>query len=125
MLHLTQGATTGIIIVTLWEKLTIADDIYYKFTYTHSVTKEVVTDTIAATEDESTYPTRYNQFTLNPSVLFANKPSGEWHYKVYQQEGVAGSQGILLEQGKLFITPATAFAYTKPNEQTTYIIPAE
>lgn len=125
MLHLLQGATSGTIVVTLWEKLTITEDIYYRFRFTHSVTKEVVAITIAQTSDESTYPQRFNQFTVNPSVLFAGYNSGEWHYKVYQQEGVAGPQGILLEQGKLFIEPATAFNYTMPNEQTNYYIPAE
>lgn len=124
MLHLTQGSTTGTIVVTLYEKLTLTEDVYYKFVYTHSVTKEVVTDVIAATSDDSTYPQRYNEFAVNPSVLFANKPIGEWHYKVYEQEGISGTQGNLLEQGKLFIEPATAFTYTTPNETTTYYIPA-
>jgi hypothetical protein len=123
MLHLLQGSTSETIVVTLWEKLTITDDIFYQFEYTHSVTKEVVNTVVNATSDISTYPQRYNQFTVNTSVLFANRPIGEWHYKVYQQEGVGGSRGPLLEQGKLFIEPATAFAYTQPNEQTTYIIP--
>ena len=124
MLHLTQGASTGTIVVTLYEKLTLTEDVYYKFVYTHSVTKEVVTDVIAATSDASTYPQRYNEFSVNPSVLFANKPIGEWHYKVYEQEGINGAQGNLLEQGKLFIQPSTAFTYTTPNETTTYYIPA-
>jgi hypothetical protein len=124
MLQLTQGATSQNIVVTLWEKLTITSNIYYKFIYTHVVTKQTVTDTIAATSDISTYQERYNEFTLNPSVLFASKPTGEWHYKIYQQEGSGGNQGILLEQGKLFLTPATPFAYTKPNETTEYYIPS-
>lgn len=123
MLHLTQGNTADTIIVTLQEKQTLTEDVYYHFVYTHSVTKQQITDTIAATSDNSTYPSRYNEFTINTSILFANAPVGEWHYKVYEQEGVSGEPGALLEQGKLFLQRSTAFSFTKPTEATTYVIP--
>jgi len=124
MLQLVQGQTNETMVVTLWESLTITSDIYYQFEFQHSVTKQLVNVVYSAAFDLSTYPERYNEFAINTSVTFGNTPAGEWHYKVYQQEGVSGPRGILLEQGKLFIQQTPAFSYTKPNDSTTYTIPA-
>lgn len=123
MLQFTQGNTAQVVVVTLTEKVTITTNLFYKFVYQHSVTKQQITDLHNSASEESTYPTRYNQFTIDVAAIFASAPTGEWLYTVYEQSGAGGAQGGLLEQGKMFLKPATAFTFTKPNNITTYVIP--
>lgn len=79
MLEFKQDDTSAILIVTLTEKVTITNP-YYLFVFTHVLTKAVVSFIKSEAQDESDYPERYNQFTINPAVVFLNKPIGEWHY---------------------------------------------
>lgn len=103
------------LILTLTELQTTSAPDYY-FVFTNVLTKEAVTVTMANAQDESLFKERYNRFTINPSVVFANKTPGEWHYKVYEND----ISGALLEQGKAMIDSTTDFEYSKYNSETSF-----
>jgi hypothetical protein len=112
MLEFSQDNTSAILILTLTElKQTDSTDFY--FVFTHVTTKEQVTFT---DQDESSYPNRYNKFTIDPSVLFEDKQIGNWHYKVYETD----ASGVLLEQGKMILHRATEFEFTKYNSANSF-----
>ncbi len=121
MLVLTHGQTAEEIIVTLNEKRTLTTG-YYLFYFEHITTKDIVTKVYAFAEDESDYPDRFNQFTINTSVVFLNDNSGEWTYKVYESATSTTSPTGLteVEYGILKLNPATEFAYESYNEPTTF-----
>lgn len=123
MLLFSLNDTSAELIVTLTEKVSLNDP-YFLFVFTHVLTKEEVKFLKSEASDESSYPARYNQFTINPSVVFANKQPGEWHYNIYEQASSTNTDtdltGGLLEQGKLMIRRATEFEYTKYSGATTY-----
>lgn len=123
MLQFNQTDTAAVLIVTLTEKVTISDP-YYLFIFKHVLTKQTVTFIKYTGQDESVYPQRYNQFTINAAVVFADKPTGEWHYIIYEQVSSTNTDPALsgneLEHGKLRIDPATAFEYTIYNGQQTF-----
>lgn len=123
MLTLNIGQAAEKIVVTLDELKTI-DDPYYLFVFTNVTTKEVVSIIKNYTDDESSFPYRYNQFELATSTLFADKQVGQWIYEVYQQSSSSNtdpdaSQG-LVESGKMLLKPSTEFEYDIYNEPTTY-----
>lgn len=120
MLHLQQGQTSQNIVVTLQELQTLTTDYKYKFVFIHGVTKQTVTFFKTSADDESTYPERYNEFEINTSVVFADRPPGEWLYTVYEtdlQEVVT----VELENGKMYLLESAAFAPTLYNPSTSYI----
>lgn len=123
MIQFKQSDTAISLILTLTENVSIGDP-YYLFVFTNVLTKEVVSFIKATGQDESDFKSRYNKFTINPSTVFANKSIGEWHYKVYEQVSSSNtdeeSTGAVLEYGKLRLDRATAFEFTKYNEDTTY-----
>jgi hypothetical protein len=119
MLQFAISDTSAEVIVTLSEKVTI-DNPFYHFVFTHVTTKDVVTITKDSADDESGYTSRYNKYTINPSVIFAGKRSGHWLYEVYQRSTEDGANGDLLESGKLDLQPATTFTYTEPALATTF-----
>lgn len=112
MLILTAGATADKIVVTLNEKKTLASPTYV-FKVTHAVTKEVVSFNLGS--DLSAYPTRYNEFTINTSVSFSGKTSGQWQYEIKQL-----ADGVIVEVGKLKLNPSSAFAFTGYEPATSY-----
>ncbi|MFT3679426.1 MAG: hypothetical protein QM791_04085 [Ferruginibacter sp.] len=123
MLQFRQSDTSAILILTLTEKVSINEP-NYLFVFTHVTTKEQVKFIKAEGADESTYPSRYNQFTINASVVFDSRPVGEWHYKVYEQqsetnldEDLAGAE---LENGKLIIERSEDFEFDKYNEPQSF-----
>lgn len=123
MLQFKQDDTAAAMILTLTELVSIATP-YYLFVFTHVTTKDVVAFVKAEADDESLYPARYNQFTINPSVVFANTQPGAWHYKVYEQISPVNINpalsGAVLEYGKLILDRAVDFSYTKYDQATTY-----
>jgi len=122
MLSLTQGQTSEKIIVTLNEKRTL-DTGYYLFLFESNPKGFEATKIFAFAEDESSYPDRYNKFTLNTSVVFLNKPQGEYTYKVYEQASSTNTDptGLtLVEYGILVLNPAVDFGYEMYNEETSY-----
>lgn len=112
MLNIKQGDTEAILILTLTELTTEKNPDYY-FVFTHVTTKQTVILTLS---DESEYPNRYNKFEINASVEFANKPIGEWHYKVFEND----AEGVVLEQGKMMLTGSVDFAYDTYNSETSF-----
>ena len=123
MLEFKQDDTAAVMILTLTEFVSISTP-YYLFVFTHVTTKDVVAFVKSEAGDESEYPQRYNQFTINASVVFDGKQSGEWHYKVYEQASDINidpaAAGAVLEYGKLYLDRATEFAYTQYNSATSF-----
>jgi hypothetical protein len=123
MLQFAQDDTAAEMILTLTEFVTLSTP-YYLFVFTHVETKNVVAFVKAEADDESGYPDRYNQFTINAADVFENQPTGEWHYKVYEQESSTNTDtdltGDLLEDGKLVLDRSTAFAYNQYDSNTSY-----
>lgn len=123
MLQFKQDDTSAILILTLTELVSIADP-YYLFVFTHVLTKDVVKFLKSSTDDESHYPSRYNQFTIDPSVVFEDQQPGEWHYKIYEQVSSTNTDPTLadaiLEYGKMLLDRATDFSFTKYDQPTTF-----
>lgn len=123
MLQFDQDNTAAVLILTLTEFVTINTP-YYLFVFTHVTTKAVVTMIKGEIDDESEFPNRYNQFTINAAEVFEDQPPGEWHYKVYQQSSATNidsnaAQGVL-EYGKLILDRATEFTYTMYEQAQSY-----
>lgn len=123
MLQFDQDNTAAELILTLTEFVTIPTP-YYLFVFTNVTTKDQVKLVKAEIDDESQYPQRYNKFTINAAVVFANQLSGEWHYKVYQQSSSTNidpdaTEGVL-EYGKLILNRATEFSYTMYEQSQTF-----
>lgn len=124
MLSLTLGQTAETIIVTLNEKRTLSDG-YYLFYFENITTRQTATKIYNFIEDESSYTSRFNQFTINTNSVFTGKMPGEWVYKVYEQESSTNTDPTGLtevEYGILKLNPSTSFAYSKYEESTTYNI---
>lgn len=123
MLQFKQDNTAAVMILTLTEFVTLTAP-YYLFVFTHVTTKSVVAFVKAEIDDQSDYPQRYNQFTIDASVVFANQRTGEWHYKVYEQASSTntdpGLSGGLLEEGKLILDRSTEFAYVQYDSATSF-----
>lgn len=85
MILLSKSATSEELIVTLNEKKTLSAPVYYLFIFTHVTLNEEVKFIKSADSDESDYPTRFNQWTINTSTVFADKSVGQWIYRVYEQ----------------------------------------
>lgn len=122
MLELHHGETDEKIIVTLNELVTLADP-YFLFVFDHVETKQTVFLLRSNEDDESDYPYRYNQFNIRTDILFANKPTGEWHYKIYEQAdnfSLDPTGKTLLESGKLRLYPATDFEFTTYEQAVTF-----
>lgn len=123
MLQFKQDDISADIIVTLSENVVLPAP-YYLFVFTHVTTKDIVAFVKAVADDLSSYPSRYNQFTLSPVTLFAGTQPGEWHYKVYQQVSASNVDttltGNVLEYGKLILSRAIDFVFNKYDSPTTY-----
>lgn len=114
MLQFKIDSTSERIIVTLTELVTVNEPIYV-FTFTQVTTKEVATFTRTTDDDFSNYPDRYNEFEIDPSVIFSGKQIGEWHYVVTEQQ-----TANVLEYGKLYLDRAVDFEFTKYDIATTF-----
>lgn len=123
MLQFYQDDNAARMILTLTEFVTLPAP-HYLFVFTHVETKNAVAIVKAEIDDESDYPQRYNQFTIDAAVVFLDQPTGEWHYKVYEQASAVnidpGAAGGLLEEGKLLLDRSTEFAYTQYDTSTSY-----
>lgn len=122
MLQFRQNDTEAILLLTLKENVTINEP-YYLFVFTHVLTKEKVLLVKHESEDESNNQGRINQFTINASVVFASKPVGEYHYKVYEKTTSSADEstaGNILEYGKLMLLRDTDFSFTQYNNSTSY-----
>jgi len=123
MLEFRQNETAVAIILTLTELVTLAAP-NFLFVFTHVTTKDQVAFVKLDSDDESEYPERYNQFTIDPAVLFAGKNTGEWHYVVYEQASDTNIDPALatnpVEYGKLMLDRTTDFSYQMYDSPTQY-----
>lgn len=124
MIQLVISSLSSRFIVTLAEYTTIEDG-YYLFVFKNQATKEEVKVIYSFLDDLSGYD-RYNEFEINPSVIFANALPGWWLYNVYQQESGSNldpdlSDG-LVETGKMFLSPSSEFTFQMYDETTSYIV---
>ena len=123
MLQFNQSDTAAPLILTLTENVSITPA-FFLFVFTHVLTGQSVKFIKEVGEDESLFPIRYNQFTINAAVVFLDKPTGEYHYTVYEQASNNNTDpaqsGAILEYGKLRIYPETPFAFKKYNQPTTF-----
>lgn len=118
MLLLTEGDTAGRIVVTLAEKVTLANP-FYLFVFTHITTKEVVKVCRSYADDLSNYPSRYNEFAIDATVF---PEIGQWLYRVYEaSEAVSDETGLNeVESGKLNLLQETALTYKQYQPKTTF-----
>lgn len=127
MLLLNRENTADRIVVTLTEKVTVTDPIYL-FIFTHVTTKSKVSFTKVSGQDTSTAKERYNEFTVDTSVLFADENTGQWQYEVYQTDDTDPDQSttgkVLLENGKMELraetNPTTFTGYSTATTFTGY-----
>lgn len=123
MLQFYQDDNIAPIVVTLTEFVTIPAP-YYLFVFTHVETRNVAAFVKSEAEDESDYPQRYNQFTIDAAAVFLDQPTGEWHYKAYQQSSSTNTNpelsGEVLEEGKLILDRAVSFRYKQYDSATSY-----
>ena len=120
MLHLQKGQTSQNIVLTLQELQTLTTDYKYKFVFVNTTTKETVTFFKTSADDLSTYPSRYNEFTLNTQTVFGSYNSGEWLYTVYETN-LAETVTATLEKGKMYLKDSSDFTFTQPTQTTSYI----
>lgn len=119
MLVFTKG-TDGEIVVTLNEKRTLTDG-YYLFVFENITTRDQYKKVFAFSEDESSYTTRYNQFTILSSVFNLALP-GEYSYTVYESPtSTTDPTGLTeVERGIMQLNPASEFSFETYNGATTY-----
>ena len=126
MVTFNQADTDKELILTLTEKQTLTGTFFFLIVFTHLVTKQVVTKIYSQGDEESQYPTRYNQFALNVATTFLNKPTGWWEYKAYEQPGGTNTNPALattlLEVGKMYLKKTTAFEFDMQESATTFSI---
>ena len=126
MVTFQQADTDKELILTLTEKQALTDNFFFLIVFTHLVTKQVVTKIYSQGDEESQYPTRYNQFSLNVATTFLNKPTGWWQYKAYEQSSGVNTDPAaattLLEVGKMYLNKPTAFEYDMQESATTFSI---
>ena len=123
MLEFKQNDTAVALILTLTELVSIPSP-FYLFVFTHVTTKDVVAFIKSDDDDESDFPERYNQFTINPSDVFENMQSGEWQYKVSEQDNDTNLDpalsGSIIEQGKMILDRAIDFSFTQYDNPVSY-----
>lgn len=123
MLEFKQDDTATELILTLTENVSVTDP-FYLFVFTHVLTKDVVAFLKSWEDDESNFPIRYNQFTIEPSALFDGHPPGEWHYKIYEQVSDSNLDptlsGAVLEFGKMILDRPAEFAFDTYYSPTTF-----
>ncbi len=123
MLEFKRTDTSAELILTLTEMVSI-DNANYLFVFTNVLTKDIISFVKLQGDDESAFPERYNQFTIDPASLFLQSQPGEWHYQIYEQESTTNLDPVLaggkLEDGKLIIEEDPAFQFTKYDSPTTF-----
>ena len=123
MLQFKQSDNAAVLTLTLTENVSLQDP-YFLFVFTHILTKTKVKLIRSTGGDQSYYPGRYNQFTVNAATEFLNAPIGQYNYKVYEQLSSTNTNelmtGAVIEYGKLILNRDTAFAFTKYNQAQTF-----
>ena len=114
-----KSNTSNDIILTLTEKVTIENP-YYLFVFENRTTKGKVKFVKSSTDDLSSYPERFNEFTV-ARALFTE--IGKYVYRVYEQDNESNTDetGLnLLENGQAEFIDVPAETYTEYSSETTY-----
>ena len=121
MLHLQLGQTAQYLVVTLNEKRTLSSG-YYLFIFEHITTRDQVAKVYGFGEDESSYPDRYNKFSIDTQTLFGTKPTGEYRYTVYESATATRNPAGLteVERGLMRLAPAAAFGFEAYDGATSF-----
>jgi hypothetical protein len=121
MINLTKGLSETIYF-TGTEKATIANP-FFLFVFIHRVTLDVVK--LMATNQSITG--RYDKFAFTVNNFFDLKEEGFYSYKIYQKVLVTDFTvaGVVVEEGFMYLNPATAFEPTKYEEQNNNFVTYE
>lgn len=123
MLEFKKNDTAVNVVLTLNELITISNP-YFLFVFKHVGTKDIVTLLLSPADDLSLWPERYNKFLINPSIVFAGKHPGEWHYTVYEQASSSNvdpsTSGEIIENGKLMLGREVEFEFKKYESGTSF-----
>lgn len=123
MLQFKQNETAVALILTLTELVTLSAP-NFLFVFTHVTTKEQAAFVKLNNDDESEFPDRYNQYTIDASTVFAGKSVGEWHYAVYEQVSPSNLDPLqaagIVESGKMLLDRSTDFVFTMYDSPTQY-----
>jgi hypothetical protein len=114
MIHLTKGQTQTVYFNA--SQNCVLSNPYFLFVFTNRITQEVVK--FVATNTSITL--RYNKFSLVVNSQFATSEEGFWTYNVYEQvsstnTNISGLNNV--ENGYMYLHPATAFTPSEYNEQ--------
>lgn len=94
---------------------------YFLFIFTNRVTQEVVK---FVTANESGI-SRYDTFSLDVDLYFANSETGMWTYQIYEQLSSSNTNptGLnMVEDGYMYLNSAITFEPTTYNEQSNTFI---
>lgn len=130
MINIEQDSANTVV-VTLTEKGTAS---YYLFQFKSDTTEGVV---YAIAQDSSTYPNRYNKFTLtevgtgtpnpvNAEIKLGNE--GQWRYYIYANSSSTNVDptGLeMLEQGIVKVEGTTPTTTTYSGGNATYVVYGE
>jgi hypothetical protein len=122
MIQLNKSNNSESILVTLNESSTITTG-YYLFVFTHTTTKAIVNKIFALTDDISSYKSRFNEFLINTSSVFASAKVGQYQYQVYQQASSSNTDitGLtMIECGKMVLTQTESAIYATDAQTTAY-----
>lgn len=118
MIHLTKGQTEKVIL-TLKEKQTLSGA-NFLFYFTSRVTDQNVAFVVLGSSDLSGYKDRYNAFNIVVNTHFANVPSGEFNYSIYEQASSSNLDPALatglVESGQMSLKNSTEFEFTTYNQ---------
>ena len=118
MIHFTKGQTEKVIL-TLKEKQTLSGA-NFLFYFTSRVTDQNVAFVVLGSSDLSGFKDRYNAFDIVVNSHFANVPSGEFNYWIYQQASTNNLDPALasglVESGQMSLKNSTEFEYTTYNQ---------
>jgi len=118
---LNKSNTSESIIVTLREKAVIAAP-FYLFLFENISTKDQVKVIFDNADNQSPF-SRYDEFIINTSVVFANKTKGQWNYFVYEQESSTNedTEGLNeVEVGKMELKESNNFSYGGYENKASY-----
>lgn len=122
MIKLSKDNSDDVVVVTLEESRTINNP-YYLFVFKTGTPEVTVNHIVNSADDESDFINRFNAFTFDTSVIFANKPIGQYQYYVYEQESSTNTDvtGLtMVECGKMVLTQTADDIFTGYQPTTTY-----
>lgn len=101
MIHFTKNTSSGIV-VTLTERQTLTTP-NYLFWFKSRGTNQIVAFVMLNATDTSPHKERYNQFSIDVDIHFADSPEGDWEYEIYEQTSTTNTNPdnalTLLETG--------------------------